>query len=217
MVPQNKPAVSPLAGQNLWLRLLILVIALFGALEASPRQLLYYIGLILVFMLLDLSLYPKLLKGLRISLPFFAAYWVFGTLFGILFTDMILFTLKLIFFIGISVYVFGNLTQVQALEDTRWLRRYRWGRGFVRYCLATGLYINAYTRYFAEHKPKGSSSIGKVLDSLLDAGSKIFKHSDVVEAQLARAMVMVPADTDKQGADLIGLCLLALIVLVSSF
>lgn len=63
MGPQSNNQASALSGQNLWLRLLILVLALFAALDASWRQLGMLMALYCLFMLLDFSLYPKLLRG----------------------------------------------------------------------------------------------------------------------------------------------------------
>ena len=81
MSPLSNRKASALRGQNLWLRLLILIMALFGALDASWRQISLLMALFWLYMLLDLPLYPKFARGLRITLPFLAAYWIFGTLF----------------------------------------------------------------------------------------------------------------------------------------
>ena len=91
--------LSVLSEQHLGLRLLILVLALIAAISASWQKILLLIGIFLSFMLLDCSLYKQVLKGLRVTLPFFTAYWIFGTIFKVQFPLMALFTLKVIFFI----------------------------------------------------------------------------------------------------------------------
>ncbi len=205
-----------MSGQNLWLRLLILVLALFAALDASWRQLGMLMVLYWLFMLLDLSLYAKFLRGLRLTLPFLAAYWIFGTLFRSSFPDLMLFSLKLIFFIEASVYCFGNLRLNLVLRDTAWLRKRRWGRHLVRFFLATALYIRAYAKHFDRHQVKGHSSIGAVLDNMIAAGSKVFKDSDVIAAQLAKMLSAPRMETDKPFTNIIGLSLMTLMVLISS-
>jgi hypothetical protein len=77
--------LSVLSEQHLELRLLILVLALIAAISASWQKILLLIGIFLSFMLLDCSLYKQVLKGLRETLPFFTAYWIFGTIFKVQF------------------------------------------------------------------------------------------------------------------------------------
>lgn len=217
MTKLSDQSPSPLSGQNFYLRLLILVLALFGGLDASLRTVSALIVLFMLFMLLDLSLYPKLWRGLRISLPFFTAYWIFATLFGSRFPDMALFTLKLILFILATVYAFGNLGLRQVMCDTRGLRKHKWGERLVHYFLATGLFIRAYAKYFSRHKPKASSSIGSVLDSMISAGTQVYKHSNVIEAQLEKTVQNQAALPSSFSANMIALCLMALMVLITSF
>lgn len=207
---------SALSGQNLWLRLLILVLVLFGALDASWRQIGMLMGLFWLFMLLDLSLYAKFLRGLRISLPFLAAYWVFGTLFKTPFPALLLFTLKLIFFIEATVYCFGNLLLHSVLRDTRWLRKRKSGMRLLRFFLATALYIRAYAKQFDRHKIKGHSSIGAVLDNMIEVGTKVFRNSEVIEAQLAKVLQTPAPEQDMPSANLISLSLITMIVLISA-
>lgn len=216
MSPLSSRKASALRGQNLWLRLLILIIALFGALDASWRQIILLMALFWLYMLLDLSLYPKFVRGLRITLPFLAAYWIFGTLFKSLFPDMLLFTLKLIFFIEASVHCFGNLSLGNILRDTGWLRQHRWGRSLLRFVLATALYIRAYGKHFSRSKIKGHSSLGSVLDGMIEAGTMVFQESAVVEAQLERMLQTRVEDEDNAPANLIALSLMTLMVLISS-
>lgn len=216
MPPQSNSQASALSGQNLWLRLLILVLALFAALDASWRQHGMLMALHWLFMLLDLSLYPKFLRGLRLTLPFLAAYWIFGTLFKTAFPDLLLFSLKLVFFIEASVFCFGNLRLGLVLRDTSWLRERKWGRRMLHFVLATALYLRAYAKHFDRHKLKGHSSIGAVLDNMIVAGSKVYRDSAVIEAQLARMSQAPVEETDRSAANLIGLSLMTLMVLISS-
>ncbi len=195
---------------------MLLVLALVGALDASLRQLLALIALFLLFLLIDVTTLPKLLRGLRISLSFLAAYWVFATLFHSPFPDMVLFTLRIILLIIVTVYVFGNLTLQRVLHDTRSLRKHKFGENIVYYALATGLFIRAYAKYFGRHKPKIRSNVGAVLDNMIEAGKNVFEHSNVIEAQLKLTMQEKGEIASTSSADLMALFLITLMVLINS-
>jgi len=205
-----------LSGQNLWLRLLILVMALFSALDASWRQIILLMLLYLIFMLLELDLYPKLWRGLRFSLPFLAAYWVFGTLFGRAFPDLVLFSLKLIFLIETSVWCFANLYIKDILRDTRGLQKRKWGKKLLRFALATGLYIRAYFKMFERDKIKGHNSIGAVLDSMVGVGTRVYQSSGIIEAQLEHILKTPLEQRVNTLPNLLGMSLLAVMVLISA-
>lgn len=207
-------APSLLSGQNLWLRLLILILAFVGAVDATLRQVLALTVLFLLFLLLDVSAFGQIWKALRISLPFFAAYWLFATLFATSFTAAGLFTLKLLLFILVTVYVFGNLSLQRVLHDTKRLRKYRWGEQLVHFFLATGLFIRAYTKYFKRVKIKTDNSIGAILDILIDTGRQVAENSDVIEAQLKQTMKTQDDVSHGSSANLIALCLITCLILV---
>lgn len=207
-------APSLLSGQNLWLRLLILVLAFVGAVDATLRQVLAMTVLFLLFLLLDLSAFGQIWKALRISLPFFAAYWVFATLFATSFTTALLFTLKLLLFIVVTVYVFGNLSLRRVLQDTQRLRRYRWGEQLLRFILATGLFIRAYAKYFKRVQIKTDNSIGAILDKMIAAGRQVAESSDVIEAQLNKTMQAQDEVAPGSSANIVSLCLLTCLILV---
>lgn len=208
--------VSFLQAQNLYLRLILIVMALIGALDASLRQIIALSALFLAFLLLDLSAYAKLLRGLRISLPFFAAYWVFGTLFRVPFPDLALFSLKLIYFIIVTVYALGNLTARQVLHDTTGIRKYKAGRKLVRYALATSLFIRAYASYFALHKPSAGTSIGALLDNLFAGGKQVFAQTEAIEARLDGILAEPGTPAPAIAANLAIVTLMALLALVHS-
>lgn len=215
MNPRGESSI--LSGQNFYLRLLLLLLAFIGALEASLRQVCALMVLFLLFMLLDLGLYPKLLKGLRVIIPFLAAYWLFATFFGTDFPDMLLFTVRILFFITVTVYTLGNLSLQKVLYDTRGIRKYKWGERLVHYFLATGLFIHSYAKYFARHKPKGASSIGAVLDGMISAGTRVYGSAAAVEKHLLNMVEEKQSKPESSTANLIILSLMAMLVLVTSF
>lgn len=191
-------------------------VTLISAIDASVRQLVWLSAAFLIFMLLDHTLYAKLLRGLRLSLPFFAAYWLFATLFGMEFPATVVFTLRLLLLICVTVFCLGNLSLARVIADTRQFRKFRFGDRLIRYLLATNLYIRGYGRYFSHHKPRAGSNIGEVLDGVLGAGAHVLKSTSVVEAQLDYALKLPAPATDNTRANLIGISLLALLVLITS-
>ena len=212
--PDSQPSVF--WGQNLYLRLLIVLLALVGTLEASLRQVGAQIALFLAFLLAEPALLPKLLRGLRLSLPFFAAYWLLATLLGKPFPEMLAFSLKLVFFIIVTVYAFGSLNLDIVLRDTRTLRHTGWGNRLVRFALATALYLRAYASYFAEYKPQGGTSIASLLDCVFAGGAKVYASSEAIAGQLDRALSGPVALAARPAADCLALLLLSLSVLIQA-
>ncbi len=206
--------LSVLSEQHLGFRLLIIVLSLIGAIIASWQKILLLIGIFLIFMLLDCSLYKQVLKGLRVTLPFFTAYWIFGTIFKVQFPLMALFTLKVIFFILAGVYALGNLTLEKVLNDTRFIRKFQWGRWLVHFGLATSLYIQAYTSYFTNHKPEGKNTIGEVIDNMFEAGSSVLQKSEEIEDKLNLSIDSNPSHSSSIVSNLIALFLSGIMILI---
>ncbi|MCB5245351.1 MAG: hypothetical protein WC179_03000 [Candidatus Cloacimonadaceae bacterium] len=206
--------LSVLGEQHLGLRLLIIVLALVSAIIASWQKILLLIGIFLSFMLLDCSLYKQVLKGLRVSLPFFAVYWILGTIFQVQFPALAIFNLKVIFFILAGVYALGNITPERVINDTRYIRKFKWGRWLVHFGLATSLYIQAYTSYFTNHKPEGKNTIGEIFDSFLEAGSNVLKKSQEIEDKLEVSIGLNNAHFSFSIANLVALLLAGIIILI---
>lgn len=210
-------ARSLIADQHLYLKLLIMLMALAGNLDASLRQIVMQVALFLLFFLLDISFYSSLLSALRKVLPFFAGYWLFAALLDTPFPQMVLFSLKLLLFVQVSVYVFARQDIRYVLEDTVRLRRHGWGNTLVYYTLATALFIRAYSRYFARHRLQAGSSIGQVLDVVAGGARQSLGAAKVIDRQISAGFkaTQMP-DSSRAGSGLIGLCLLTLMVVINS-
>jgi len=206
--------LSVLSEQHLGFRLLIIVLSLIGAITASWQKILLLIGIFLIFMLLDGSLYKQVLKGLRVTLPFFTAYWIFGTIFKVQFPLMALFTLKVIFFIIAGVYALGNLSLEKVLDDTRFIRKFHWGRWLVHFGLATSFYIQAYTAYFTNHKPEGKNTIGEVIDSMFEAGTSVLQKSGEIEEKLNLSIDSDQTHSSSPVSNMIALLLSVIMIVI---
>jgi hypothetical protein len=208
--------MSLLSRQNLYLRLLILFLALVGTVDASLRQVLVQILLYLAFFLLNPSLYLMLLKALRRILLFFAGYWLFATVFGIPFPQMLLFSAKITLFVIVTVYAFGNLSWERLLHDTKRLRSWTWGERLVSFFMATTLFFRSYSRQLSKDHFKAGNSIGSFLDRMIAAGQEVYGKTELVRSQMDEALrkdTALPAET---GANLFALLVLALMAVTNS-
>lgn len=206
---------SILADQHIYLRFVIMIVAIGGIMEATIKQILMQMILMLVFSLLDLSVYAKLLRASRKILPFLAAYWLFATLTGTLFPDMVLFSLKLMCLLQITVYILSHLDTAKVLADTTGLRRFRWGNALIYYFLATMLFLKSNKGLFSRVKLKGNTNAGYILDAIVTGAKENYAKASTIDATINRAM----ADAQPGGftaADVLGICLLALMVLINS-
>lgn len=145
-----------LTDQHLLLRLTIMLVAFSGNLGSSFRQLILQSTLFLLFFLLEPAAYLRLWQAFRFILSFLTAYWLVATLIGTPFPTMLLFSLRLLFFIIVSVYTFSHLSLPRVLHDTSFLLKYRWANQLIQYLLATILFIQSFKKHWtaaqAEYK-----------------------------------------------------------------
>ncbi len=207
----NRPALTD---QHLYLRLLILLMALVGNLGSSLRQLLLQSGLFLLFSLLDVHSFGRLIKALRLILVFLAAYWLFATLLGTQFPVMLLFSVRLVFFAQVSVYAFSHLSLPRTLHDCSALLRYHWGRGLITYLAATVLFIQGFHRYWSQSGNSGDTTLS---DRFMNVSKACLADGDTIATRLDEAMANPSVYQDaKPASNLIGLALLTLMVLVGA-
>ena len=129
---------------------------------------------------------------------------------------MALFTLRVSVFIIVTVYTLGNLSLDQILRDTRRLRKHRIGEKLVHYCIATGLFIRLYAKHFIRNKPKLGSSLGELMESMMFAGAQVYKSTATVENQLRKTVEHEASNESNFSANMVALCLMALLVLLNS-
>ena len=96
--------------QNIFFKLLFCLVSFYSILKLQN------ISLILLFFLLNPRIYMVFFGVLKRILPFFAIYLFFGLLFSIDFNLQLLFCLKLILFILLSVYL-TKTTDIQRFSS----------------------------------------------------------------------------------------------------
>lgn len=174
-------------GQNVWLKLIILVIAFSLGFDASFRQLLTSSGIFLLYFLLDRTVFPKLLFALRKILLFLTGYWLFATLFGLSFPEMLLFSLQIVYFLIITVYCLGTIDLGHFIHDTRRIRKYRPVERLVYLILATTLFIRNYFTLLGDKKPGKGDSITEVLGSFALLIKENYAHAVTVEEEIQKS------------------------------
>jgi hypothetical protein len=121
-----KLSLRILSEQNLWLKLIILVIAFTLGFDASIKQLILLILLFMVYYLLQPSIYNKLLLAMRKVLIFITGYWIIASVFATPFPAMLLFSLQIIYFLVISLYALGTVDTRHFLMDTHRCKSTPW-------------------------------------------------------------------------------------------
>lgn len=212
-----KESTGILAEQSTWLKLIVLIVSFTLGLDASFRQLLWLLGLFLLFFLLDLSVFKKLLVALRRILPFLAGYWVFATLFSVGFPAMLLFSLQILYFLVITVYCVGTIDLMHFIRDTRSLQRYQLARRLMHLILATSLFIQKYFLLLGERQISGSENLQGVLSSFAGIVQETYSHALEVEHKIKSSLEIKEVKRDFMSlANLLAFIFLAAVVLVGS-
>ncbi len=208
---------SPFFSQNTWLKLFIFLLVLPAAILALPRHLGLQIGLFLLYFLLQAPLYHKLLFALRKILPFFTAYWLFGTLFSLDFIELLIFSLRLLLLVFGTVYFFGSLSFTALLGDTRRLRTLPWAQNAFHFIVATMLFIHNYSRLFKEHKIEGKASVSEIIAMLAGIMKQNLAQAPDIEHKAQSLMQSkFIAHDPVSGSNLLGLAYICLSMLLYS-
>ncbi|PKN80274.1 MAG: hypothetical protein CVU48_02720 [Candidatus Cloacimonetes bacterium HGW-Cloacimonetes-1] len=171
--------------QNCWLKALVFALAIAGGCFASIRHLTYQTITFLVYFLYDTRIYGRLGFAMRKLLPFFAGYWLFATLWKIEFMDMLSFSLRLIFLVLISVYIFGTFEIEQLMQDSIGLRRIRVVQRIFYYALAIWLFIQSYFQIYAASDLSESKSMHNVMNKVLHALGTNYENSPRIDAEVS--------------------------------
>lgn len=203
-----------LTDQHLLLRLTIMLVAFTGNLGSSFKQLLIQSALFLLFFLLEPASYLRLLHALRFILSFLTAYWLIATLLGTPFPTMLLFSLRLLFFIIVSVYTFSHLTLPRVLHDTSFLLKYRWGNALIQYLLATILFIQSFQQHWTASQTEFKHDLSaRFWHSLKTCNRDTASISQKVEASIRDEQSYAEA---KPASSLLGLTFLCLLILLGA-
>lgn len=204
---------TPISGQHLYLKAVILITGLVSALDSSIVQLPKESALFLLFMLTEPALYRNLFKAFKTIVPFLAAYWVFSTLFGQLFPRSMFFTVQVLYLLLVSVYVFARPDFSVWAYDCRRLRRLKWINTLFVFSLSTLLFVRRFFAGFRMISAKGGAKlpvaeIGSVFQSVAADSGKI-------EAQVQSILESEPLERPHGFfVNALGILFLALLVIV---
>ncbi|MCB5253405.1 MAG: hypothetical protein RBR69_05520 [Candidatus Cloacimonadaceae bacterium] len=201
--------------QHLYLRLAIFLLGIATGFEASLRQLITQILLVLVYLTVESQLYGKLAFALRKLLTFLAGYWLFALLFKVEFPQAVNFSLTIIYLILITVAAWGSLDKRMLLAQCACCRKYRAGRAALSFSMATYFFIR---KYIAEYQSLGKQeSIAGILDRAIVAGQKVHESFGAIEEKVQALQIAdYPRSARQPAANLYGLMFLSLMVLLSN-
>ncbi|MDD3535259.1 MAG: hypothetical protein PHC50_03825 [Candidatus Cloacimonetes bacterium] len=201
--------------QHLALKTGIFITGIASAFELNTRQLAYQSSLYLLFMLLDKSLYSKLLFALRKLLIFFTGYWLFATLFGQDFPDALLFSGRILYLLLVMVFCWAAVDKKLLLYQSRFCLLSKMGKRLISFILNTFYFLKEYLSAF--RNLEGSAELSSIVDKALQAGAAVHQKSDAINAKTEAAIAEATAapDTNKH-ANALGLGFLSLLVLLSN-
>lgn len=201
--------------QHLFLKLAIFVICISSGFEVSLRQLAAQALLIFFYISVEPQLFRKLLFALRKLITWFTAYWVFALLFAVEFPVSLMFSIKIIYLVLITVAVWASVDKPRLWADIYPLTRNRYLKSFVSYALATYLFLNGYLALYNAPHPR--SSISGILDRALNTGKTMHEESSRIEEKVNRLLSTAPtAYRLDNHANLYGLLFLCLFGIVYS-
>lgn len=206
---------SVIKHQHLFLKLAIFAIGISTGFEASLRQIVSQSLLICLYMLLEVSLYRKLSFALRKMLPFFAAYWIFATLFSLEFTDTLLYCIQIVYFILIMIASMGSFDSQRALYQCTWCLNSKVFSTLIYFALSTSYFLREYFRLYRSLPPNDNFS--KILEKAIETGHNVYKTMPQIE-QKVQGILSSPRmePISHPFANLIGLCFLCCLGLVHS-
>lgn len=204
-----------ISDQHFYLKTAVFITGLAIGLDSSLRQLVIQLLLLLVILAIEPSLYLLFLRALKKLLPFFAAYWIFATLFAQDFLTTVFFSVQILYLIAVTVYVLGKVHLAKIAAESYGLRRWKLVNSLFYYLIATVYFIRA---FFAEYKSlkltKGSNLFLAQISEILNRVSLLSPqiHESVTELLNSKAT----ENTVNLSANYMGILLLALMVIVHS-
>lgn len=168
--------------QHILVKIAIFLTVLIGGFEMSLKQLGLQALLFFLYMLFHPKLFGYFFFAVRKLLSFFAAYWVLAMLFKAEFPEAAMLSLKILYFLLITVAIWGAVDRPLLLSELSPLFRFKSCKPFFFYSFATYFFIKEYLKEY-QALPKNeelASIIGKVVES----GRRVFESSEAIESKV---------------------------------
>lgn len=204
-----------LSQQHIALKMGIFIIGIASAFEVNIRQLACQSALFLFFMLLDKSLYRKLLFALRKLLLFFTGYWIFATLFKLDFLQALLFSGRILYLLFVMVFCWGAVDKKMLLSQSRYYLRNRFGKSLISFGLNTFYFLQEYLKSFRQLS--SSEELSSLIDNAVQAGREVHLQSKAIAAKVEATIAA--ADLESQHntlANTLGLGFICILVILSN-
>ncbi len=203
-----------ISGQNFYLKLAIFLTGLMTGLESSLRQLVSQLALILLLLLFEPILYLSLGLALKRILPFLAGYWVFAILFSQPFPASVFFSLQILYFLLISVYVFGNVQMQTMAADSATFRRFKPANAAFFFSLATYHYLKSFYRNYKAIKSEQDKPILPLVSEVMQ---QVASETESIRSRVNSVLSVQTGETEhRSAANLTGWLALTCLVLIHS-
>ncbi len=177
--------------QNFWLKVLILSTGFVTAIIVPMKALLVYLTGILLYSCLSPSELKPMAKGIKMLLPFLAAYGMMCLLFRIDFPVMATFIIRMLILTILLVHFWSSTSLHRFLEDASFLSSNPANNPFLFFCVATLLYLKQFILYYqttyANSKISGNS-ITRLIPAFTDAIVQNWHNRQTIEEQTVQIL-----------------------------
>lgn len=177
--------------QNILIKLAIMLIASTSAIVSTQKVLIYLLLSCIIYFLVSPVIYKFILKGIRFLLPFFAAYSLFATVFGIDFVDMLVFILRITILSAFVVFFSVSLYLYRFLEDTQFLKQNLITTVLLTYAIATLLFLRSFVSYYKSIHQNESfklSNLQVLVSRLINAINENWQKRDIIQIETDRLL-----------------------------
>jgi len=157
--------------QNTWLKLSILLLGSVAAIIVPVKALYCLFFLTLAFLFLSPPIFKYILKGLKVILPFIAAYSLIASIMGLSLEPIIVFIVRIIIMVILVTFFSASFSMNRFLEDSRFLNRFDMFKPVMFYAVATLIYMRNFINYYKQNSVKikvSTFDVSKIVTNLID-------------------------------------------------
>lgn len=172
--------------QNTWLKLCILIVGSIAAVAVPVKALFYLSAVTLMYLLISPAIYRCLLQGLRVLLPFIAAYSLTATILGESLGKIIIIALRIIIMVFMVTYFAASLNMNRLLEDSISKKSNKHFRAIMFYVVATLIYIKQFASYYSGNPEKsktGKSGLSELASGIVDSIHENWQKKDDIQVR----------------------------------
>ncbi len=177
--------------QNTWVKLCILIIGSVAALAVTVKILIVLLTLTLVYFLITPAIYRCLLQGIRMLLPFMAAYSLTAIILGETIDRVGVLLLRISILVFFVTYISSSFYISRFLEDTHSGKSSKQLKTAVFYAVATLTYIKKFMRYFSDTARNSIQNIADnqtITSKIIDAIHTNWEQRKEIETETEKTL-----------------------------